>query len=236
MPAKPKPPAAGPFAGFRPAALAFFRDLAVHNEKEWFEANRAEYETEVRGPLAAFVVALDAELRRRGLRFTGDPKSSVFRINRDVRFSNDKSPYKTNAGATLTRDGRKDSAGMLYFHLDPEGSFAAAGFYRPEPPALAKLRNAVVARTDEFVAVVAALKAAGLTLSADDTLKRLPRGFEAAADSPVAGHLKLKSLVVGRKLPLKLLRGRELTAAVADLAAAARPLLDFGWAALAAPA
>ncbi len=230
------PPAAvTQFPGFRPAALAFFRDLTVSNERAWFKANKPTYETEVVRPMAMLVTDLAAELARRGVPLMGDVKKSLFRINRDVRFSNDKSPYKTHAGAVWSRDGVKMSPGVLYFHCDPEGSFVAAGFYFPEPPLLAKLRDAQVRRTDEFLAVVTALEAHGLTLSREDALKRTPRGFEEYADGPLAEHLKLKSLIVSRPLSVKDLRGPALVATLADFAASALPMLHFGWSALDSP-
>ena len=239
MPAKTPPatlaPAGAQFPGFRSAALAFFRDLTVSNEKAWFQENKPTYETEVVRPMALLVPAVVAELARRGVPLTGDVKRSLFRINRDVRFSNNKSPYKTHAGAVWSRDGVKMSPGVLYFHFDPEGSFVAAGFYVPEPPQVANFRDAQVRRTDEFLAVVAALARHGLTLSREDALKRTPRGFEEYADGPIAEHLKLKSLIVSRPLAVKDLRGPALVAKLADFAADALPLLTFGWAALDTP-
>lgn len=236
MPAKLKPaesdPTAPQFPGFRPAAFAFFRDLTVQNDKDWFQANKSAYEVEVQRPMAVLVADLVAEFARRGVPLTGDAKKSVFRIHRDVRFSNDKSPYKTHAGAALTRDGGKMSPGVVYFHLDPEGSFVAAGFYSPEPPVLAKLRAAVVRKPNEFLGVVGGLVEVELPLSREDALKRTPRGFEASAGGPVAEYLKLKSLVVSRALTPKDLLSPVLVATVAKFAVAALPLLNFGWAAI----
>ena len=238
MPAKNLPgksEAAGQFSGFRPAALAFFRDLTVSNDKAWFQNNKPIYEIEVVRPMAMLVTDLAAELARRGVPLLGDVKKSLFRINRDVRFSNDKSPYKTHAGAVWSRDGVKMSPGVLYFHFDPEGAFVAAGFYVPEPPLLAKLRDAQVRQTGEFLALVAELKGHGLTLSREDALKRTPRGFEQYADRPLAEHLKLKSLIVSRPLAVKDLRASSLVATLADFAVATLPLLNFGWAAIESP-
>ena len=97
------------FGGFRPAAFRFLRDLGRNNDKAWFEANRKVYEREVRDPMRRLVEALDASLRSIAPEIVGDPRRSMFRIHRDVRFSRNKSPYKTNAGAWLYhRDaGRK---------------------------------------------------------------------------------------------------------------------------------
>ena len=87
------------FGGFRPAAFRFLRDLGRNNDKAWFEANREVYERAVRDPMRRLVEALDDNLRSIAPEIVGDPKRSMFRIHRDVRFSRNKSPYKTNAGA-----------------------------------------------------------------------------------------------------------------------------------------
>jgi uncharacterized protein (TIGR02453 family) len=90
------------FGGFRPAAFRFLRDLGRNNDKAWFEANREVYEREVREPMRRLVETLDAKLRSIAPEIVGDPKRSMFRIHRDIRFSRDKSPYKTNSGAWLS--------------------------------------------------------------------------------------------------------------------------------------
>ena len=113
------------FGGFRPAAFQFLRDLARNNEKAWFDANRDVYEREVREPMRRLVETLDAKLGSIAPEIIGDPKRSMFRIHRDIRFSKDKSPYKTNAGAWLYhRDagrkvgtrGRGRGSGILLSH------------------------------------------------------------------------------------------------------------------------
>ena len=98
---------AGTFAGFGPGTFTFLADLAANNDRDWFRDHADAYEREVRAPSIAFVTDLGNELADRGLPLRANPKHSLFRIHRDVRFSRDKSPYKTNAGAVLTRDGRK---------------------------------------------------------------------------------------------------------------------------------
>lgn len=221
------------FAGFPPNALSFFADLAENMSKEWMQANKPRYETEVLGPFGALVEALSEELMKRNIPLRGSAKSSIFRINRDVRFSRDKSPYKTNAGAAMTRDGVKHGAGVLYIHLDPQGCFTACGFYSPEPEQLSALREAIRDDPEAFAEVAAALQKAKLPLSEEETLKRLPRGFEDCAGTPVEAAVKLKSLIVRRPLPPSALGDRKLVDRIADFAVASRPLLDFGWKALA---
>ncbi len=215
------------------AALDFLRALAAHNEKPWFEANRPTYESAVRQPVAALVASVSALLAQRGLPLEGDPKRSSFRIHRDVRFSHDKRPYKTHVGSVWYRQGSgKNGAGILYFHLDPAGSFAAAAFYHPEPEVLDSIRERIRVRPEQFQAVEAALAASKLRLSEADTLSRMPKGFEDLKASPVAASLRLKSFLVRRDLTDRQLTGRKLAATIVDLAADAMPLLRFGWAAV----
>ena len=89
------------FTGFKPEAIQFLADLAANNERDWFTPRKAEYERLLKGPLAALCVALDSEFRTRGIPLHADPAKSPFRIYRDVRFSKDKSPYKTAASASF---------------------------------------------------------------------------------------------------------------------------------------
>jgi uncharacterized protein (DUF2461 family) len=114
------------FPGFAAADLAFLTGLAARNDRDWFTANRAVYDDRLKPTLAALIDALNGALAARDLPLAGDPKRSVFRIHRDVRFSKDKRPYKTHGSATLTRDGPKLSPGLLYVHIEPEGGPAPA--------------------------------------------------------------------------------------------------------------
>lgn len=223
----PPPP---PFAGFGPGAFAFLRDLAREQDRDWFQANREAYEAELRGPMASLVAAVSDALVPRRIALRGDPQRAMFRIQRDIRFSKDKRPYKTHAGATLTRDGGKLSSGLLYIHIDPEGCFTAAGFWQPEPAALEAIRRAIAGKPAVFKRALAALAAKGLPLSPDaDALKRPPRGYEAVEDPVLREVLRCRSLVVRRPLPDT---GAGLPGAIAEFAADALPLLQFGWAAI----
>ena len=103
------------FEGFGPQALPFFKALAFHQTKEWFEENREIYETAVKAPLGDLVEETAARLAKAKIPVKGDRKSSVFRIHRDVRFSKNKDPYKTNAGVAMTRSGSKNDPGRPLF-------------------------------------------------------------------------------------------------------------------------
>ena len=183
------------FQGFGADALPFFKALAFHQSREWFEANRATYESAVKGPMGDLVEDVSERLAEAKIPIKGDRKSSVFRIHRDVRFSKNKDPYKTNAGVVLTRSGGKNEPGLLYFHLSPEECFFAAGFYHPESGQLGRLRGSAARAPKVFKAMTAKLGKMGLALSEEDSLKRAPRGFEAIDDAEIAAAIRLKSLI-----------------------------------------
>ena len=174
------------FSGFGPDALPFFKALGFHQTREWFEANRATYETQVKAPLGDLVEDVAAAFAAAGVPLKGDRKASLFRLNRDVRFAKDKSPYKTQAGAVLTRTGAKDDQGLMYIHIAPDGCFVAAGFYHPEPEDLARLRRAIVRAPAEYQGIVAALAQAKVEFRHEESLKRLPRSFEAIEAPEIA--------------------------------------------------
>jgi uncharacterized protein (TIGR02453 family) len=220
------------FAGFGPKALPFFKALKFHQSREWFEANRETYESAVKGPMGELVEDVSERLRQAKIPIKGDRKSSMFRLHRDVRFSANKDPYKTHAGVVLTRSGGKNDPGLLYFHLSPEECFFAAGFYQPEADQLHRLRGAAARAPKPFKAMLAKLKKAGLTLSAEDSLKRAPRGFDAIDDPEIAAAARLKSLVCVRPVSETAIVSPALAHDFCAFARDALPLLKWGWDAL----
>jgi uncharacterized protein (TIGR02453 family) len=220
------------FQGFGPDALPFFKALAFHQTREWFEANRATYESAVKGPFGDLVEDVAAQLRKARIPLAGDRKSSLFRIHRDVRFSASKDPYKTHAGAVLTRSGAKNDPGVIYFHLSPDGCFFGAGFHMPDLDQLARLRGAAVRAPKAFRAMSAKLRKAGLALSDEDSLKRAPRGFEAVEDPEIAAAVRLKSFVCDRPVAAKAVRSPALADEFVAFARDALPMLTWGWDAL----
>ncbi|HWZ29368.1 MAG TPA: DUF2461 domain-containing protein [Gemmatimonadales bacterium] len=193
---------------FSSATLRFFRDLARHNNKPWFEAHRADYERDVKDPMRELIELLDVRLARFAPEITGDPKRSLFRINRDIRFSKDKSPYKTNAACWFwhrdadPRVGDSAEAGGagFYFHLGPKRSLVGAGIWMPPRPLLARLREGIAERPQGFEKVV---KNAGFLrrfggLDDEAVLKRVPRGFN--PEHRAASWLRYQSFTAGRSL------------------------------------
>lgn len=189
-------------------ALSFFRRLERNNEKAWFEEHRDQYEREVREPMRALIEEMNARFERFAPEMGGDPKRGMFRINRDIRFSKDKSPYKTHAACwfhhrsaskKVGAEAQEGSAGF-YFHLQPGNrSMVGGGLWMPPRPQLNKLRDAIADDHEVFARVVRALPKRFDGLDEEHgMLKRIPRGF--ADDHPAAKWLKYQSFTTGRVL------------------------------------
>ena len=222
----------GSFTGFKPAALEFFSGLAANNEPGWFKPRKAVYDAEVLKPFRALVTALGAALEMAGVSLKGDPDRGIFRIYRDVRFSANKQLYKTHQGGVLTRSGGKGDPGLLYIHLEPGASMIGAGFWHPEPALLNRLRGAVVAEPDEFLAMAERLKGLGYSVTCEnERLTRLPRGFDAAKDTPVADYVCWKNFLTDRMVGDDEMCAPDLVGRIVDFAVSALPLLQWGWAA-----
>ena len=196
------------FEGFDAGALRFLRGLKRHNERPWFEAHRAAYERGLRDPMRALVEEMDLRLAGFAPEMIGDPRRSLFRIHRDIRFSRDKSPYKTHASCQFFhRDARHgagqdaDGAGAgFYFQIAPGECFAAAGIWMPARPALNRLRDALAEDHESFEAVVGAPPFRRLVgrLDEEAMLVRTPRGI--APDHPAARWLRHRSFTVTRAM------------------------------------
>lgn len=215
-----------------PDLFHFFADLAANQNRDWFHANRQRYVTSVQQPLRDLVVTINTALVHQQVGLSGDPKRSVSRINRDVRFSPDKSPYKTYAAVTFTRVPGEMGPGLLYLQLAPGDCFAGVGFYATDPVDLTRIRRAMAENPPAWDAVLASLAGAGRVLEEGDPLKRMPKGFEALAGATLANDLKRRSLVSKLRLRPEDVADDQLPERVACFAKDCQPLLEFGWRAL----
>src|SRR5258708_18376241 len=138
-------------SSFSPALFDFLRELRANNDREWFQRNKERYESDVRAPALQFVTDVGPRLRTISKHVVADPRpvgGSMFRINRDIRFSTDKSPYKTAVGMSFGHDhGRDGPAPGYYLHLEPGESFAGGGVHMPDTATLNLVRAASVADT-----------------------------------------------------------------------------------------
>ena len=179
--------------------LKFLKDLEINNNRDWFQANKKRFDS-AQDNLTAFTDYLIGEAGKfDDAVATLDPKSCVFRIYRDVRFSKDKSPYKTNLGSYISPGGRKSMQPGYYFHLQPGQSFVAGGKHIPDGPETLKIRNAIGNSTDEFLKIVGKKSfKEQFGEMRGDRLKFAPKGFD--ADHKAVNYLKLKEFMAFAEL------------------------------------
>ena len=195
----------GELAGFPATAFTFLKGLAANNERDWFEARRATYESALREPMKALIEEMDARLATIAPEITGTVKGSMFRIHRDIRFSKNKAPYKTNAACWFFHRDSKGNVGQeavhggagMYFHLEPRACFAGGGIWMPPAPAVKRIRAALAVGHEEFASIVNAKGFRKLfgAMETEAMLKRMPRGFD--ADHPAGEWLRFQSFTAG---------------------------------------
>jgi uncharacterized protein (TIGR02453 family) len=189
---------------FTADSLRFLRALKRNNDREWFRARRDRYERDVRAPMVAVIEQLAADFRRFAPEILATPKASLYRIYRDTRFSDDKSPLKTQISASFRwRDLPKGEAAGLYFEVNPGWVWMGGGFYSPETRHLVRIRQHIANTYPEIQVIErsARFKRTMGTLQGD-RLTRVPRGF--VKDDPAAEYLKYKHFVAGREFPPEL--------------------------------
>jgi len=208
------------------STLQFLKDLKEHNTKDWMDEHRKAYDA-ARQDYESFVAELISLLAKYEPAI-GDltPKQCTFRINRDIRFSQDKSPYKTNFGAAFSRQGKKLPDAGYYFHLEPGHSFVGGGIWMPETALLKKIRQEIDYNFEEFKGIVTA-PGFKKTFGAIDgeKLKKAPQGYDES--NPAIEYLKLKSFTVGAAVPDKDLTSASLLKTCDKVFGAMKPFIDF---------
>jgi uncharacterized protein (TIGR02453 family) len=209
--------------------IPFLKKLAKNNNKAWFDANRPSY-VEAKTTFENFVASLISAYGKH------DPsiahltaKECMFRINRDVRFSKDKSPYKTNLGASISSGGKKSPFAGYYVHIEPGASFAGGGMWMPMPEQLAKVRQEIDYNFDEFLSLIkspAFKKQYQQLYTGDDvSLSRVPKGYD--AENPAAEYLKLKSFIAMRPITDEEIASGDLEKICVNAFKALKPLVEF---------
>lgn len=187
---------------FTHETFAFLRDLARNNDRTWFAENRDRYEREVKGPALRFVTELAPELRKISSHFRADPRpvgGSLFRIHRDIRFSRDKSPYKTHVGIRFPHTAGKDvHAPVFYLHLEPGEVFVGCGVWHPEGPTLSRIRDSIASRPERWLQVRDGKRFRRRFRLGGDSLRRAPRGID--PDHPLIEDLKRKDFIAVAEL------------------------------------
>jgi uncharacterized protein (TIGR02453 family) len=185
---------------FTADTLKFLRALKRNNRRDWFLRHRDDYETHVRAPMLAAIERLAVDLRGFAPDLAADPKRSMYRIYRDVRFSANKAPYKTHVAAVFPcRALPKHEGAGLYFHVSPEEVWIGGGMYAPQPPQLHAVREHIAANHRRFRSIVEAPSFRRTVGSLEgERLQRVPLGF--AKDHPAADYLRFKQFLAGREL------------------------------------
>lgn len=208
------------------STLHFLKNLSKNNNREWFTENKDQYIAAQQNVLNMVenliekIGAFDEEIMKI------DAKKSLYRIYRDVRFSKDKSPYKTNFGAGLGM-GKGNKISGYYLHIEPGKSFLAGGVYQPEPSVLKEIRKEISMNAKEFQEILQQddFRNNFRGLSVEGKLQRVPNGFD--KDDPMAEFLKLKNLIVVHPISDDALMQENATKNMAKIFKSMKPLNDF---------
>ncbi len=211
------------------STLQFLIDLSLNNSKAWFDDHRKDYDL-AKADFTGFVQEIidqhsESDKSIKDIK----AKDCLFRINRDVRFSNNKAPYKTNFGASICMGGRKSMTHAgYYFHLEPDNSFTGGGLYDPEPEVLNTMRQKISGDLSNFNKILGGkfnTVYGPITGHDEYSLKRVPKGFEAT--DPAAEYLKLKSYIAMIKIENDVIISDKLLPTTLKSWEALQPLIDY---------
>lgn len=216
-----------PAPRFSRHTLAFLRALKRNNDREWFRERRALYDEHVRSPMVATIERLAVDFRRFAPDLLATPRASLYRIYRDTRFAEDKSPLKTHVAAVFPcRTLPRHEGAGLYVEVAPGHVFAGGGMYAPQPAQLRLVREHIAANRGRFRAIVEspAFKRGASGLGGE-RLKRVPRGFD--PEDPAAEYLKFKQFLAGREWPASFALSPRFYADLVKLFRLVAPLVRF---------
>lgn len=211
----------------QPATLKFLKELKKNNNKSWFDTNRKQYEQAKQDFLTL------TEQLIGGIGVFDPPiallkaKDCVFRINRDVRFSKDKSPYKNNIAGYFNRNGKKGNGAGYYLHIEPGKSFAAGGMWMPEPKELAAIRQEIDYSFDNWKKIIgnASFKKTFIEGIKGEALVRPPKGYDET--NPAIAYLKMKNFVVTKSFTDTEIQSKTFVKDVANTFKVMKPMIDF---------
>jgi uncharacterized protein (TIGR02453 family) len=212
---------------FSPKALAFLRALKRHNDREWFRARKDEYERLVRTPMRAIIDRLAVDFRDFAPDLVASPKASLYRIYRDTRFSNDKTPLKTNAAAVFPARGLgKHQGAGLYFEIAPGWVWIGGGMYAPDTSTLARVREHIAANPRRLRSIVESPSfRRSVGRLEGEQLKRVPRGYP--QDHEAAAYLKYRQFLAGCEYPASFATSPRFYAGLLSAFRRVAPLIAF---------
>ncbi len=212
-----------------PEILDFLRDIKENNNREWFLANKKRYDqykalyVQLTAEFLAEMQARDPSLRHL------EPKDCMFRINRDIRFSKDKSPYKTNMAIWMSAGQKNTNLAGYYVHIEPGASFLAGGVYYPDAPDLKKIRSEIAFFYEDLQKITAdkrfRAEFGALDRNDENSLKTIPKGYD--KDHPAAEFLRLKCFTATKTITDKELKSRDFVQSACQSLSALKPLNEF---------
>jgi uncharacterized protein (TIGR02453 family) len=215
------------FQGFSPEAMAFFRGLARHNNRDWFQPRKPIFEQHIKQPMRELVESLNSAMKSFAPEYATDPDKAVYRIYRDTRFSKDKTPYKTHIAASFHRRGTgPHKYGGYYFEISHKEVGMGGGIYMPEPPVLLEIRRHISQHYAELRKILAARPVRELLGDVQgEQLSRVPKGF--CSTDPAAGLLRFKSFFLYTAMPAEIATTPELFKELVRRFRVIKPFLDF---------
>jgi uncharacterized protein (TIGR02453 family) len=217
------------FNGFPKDTLAFLEDLQANNSREWFTANRARYEQSFLEPSLELIRQLEKPLTKIAPMLRVEAKKmggSLMRIYKDTRFSNDKTPYKTNIGIQFRHSAGKDvHAPGIYFHVAIDECFVGAGIWKPASEPLKQIRESIRLNPTQYMKAISNKNFSSIYSLFDDRLKSAPRGY--AKDDPMIDELRRRSFIGGAKLTAAQIQGKQLIELILERVRVAKPLMTF---------
>ena len=215
------------FPGFPQEGIDFFRKLARNNRREWFQPRKEIFEEQVKQPMRALVEEVNRALSRFAPDYVTDPGKSIYRIYRDTRFSNDKTPYKDHIAASFhRRTGVAHGDGGFYFQVSHKSVGLGGGVYMPEPETLLAIRNHIAARHEELRRILAGRTVKALFRKLEgEQLSRVPKGF--CAEHPAADLLRYKYFILWAELPAEIAATPGLSREIVKHFRAMVPFLNF---------
>jgi len=215
---------------FTTKTFRFLKDLTANNEREWFKANQERYETDVREPALDFITEFAAPLVKLSPHFVADPRKvggSLFRIQRDTRFSKDKTPYKTGLGIQFRHVATKGDvhAPGFYLHIEPAACYAGVGLWRPATPDALKIRSAISENSAGWKKAAYGTKFTEMFERSGDALKRPPRGFD--PEHKYLEDLKMKDFIAGTNLTQRMVTGEDFLGDYTALCRTSAPFMRF---------
>lgn len=211
-----------------PSTTDFLKHLKANNQKAWFEEHKAEYQ-KAKEDFEHFVATLITQLSSIDAAYgLLRPKDCVFRIYRDIRFSNNKTPYKTHWAAGISKGGKRVHIPGFYLHIEAKGnSFFGGGIWHPDSHMLAKIRQEIDYNFEEFSGILNNIKKSGLfePMSDEESLVRRPKGY--TEDNPAIDFLKMRNFILSASLPATLIHQEKFAATLLKMAQTLQPFLNF---------